>query len=154
MSSRQVDAQLRTACLRGDLAEVKLLLSKGADVNSTDDVGWSALHYAAHHGHTEVVKTLIQAGANLNVQPKIDGRTPLHFAAIAPARLDAAIELINFGADVTLKDSKRRTPFDMPNGRTVREYYESRLSAKAISEVFASGPADDGVTASKRGLSL
>jgi len=154
VSLREIDIKLRTACSQGNLDLVKRLLSEGADVNSTDGDGWSVLHYAARHGHTEVVKTLIQAGANLNVQPKIYGRAPLHFAAIAPARLDASIELINFGADVTLKDSKRRTPFDMPNGRAVREYYESRLSAKAISEVFASGPADDGVTASKRGLSL
>jgi len=42
----------------------------------------------------------------------------------------------------------------MPNGRSVREYYESRLAEKVISETFASGPAADGAITSRRGLSL
>jgi uncharacterized protein len=136
VSSREIDARLRTACAQGDLALIKRLLSAGVDPNSADGDGWSALHYAAAAGHGEVVKTLIEAEANLNVRANKYGWTPLHFAAGADRSRDVAIELLNAGADATLTDSVGRTPFDMQNGRAVREYYESRLAAKAISDVF------------------
>ena len=157
MSSREVDAQLRTACARRDLTAVKLLLSQGSDVNFVGGGDWSTLHYAALAGDAEVVKVLIDAGAYLNARsqaPDGDKLTPLHCAAIGAYGLDTAIALINAGADVTFTDAKGRTPFDMPNGRAVREYYESRLAAKAISEAVASGPAVDGAITCKRGLSL
>mgnify|MGYP000096003847 CR=1 FL=1 len=124
------------------------------EIDIADDEGWSALHAAALKGCAEVVKILVDAGADLNAQLKSDGRTPLHFAAVLESRLDAAIELINAGADVTLTDNEGRTPFDMPNGRAVREYYESRLAAKAISEAFASGPVDSVSGGAKQKLML
>jgi uncharacterized protein len=154
VSLQEIDAQLLTACGQGDLALVKLLLSQGADVDSDDGAGFAALHYAANKSHAEVVKVLIDAGADLKAQSNKVGWTPLHFAATEGKSLDAAIALLYAGADATLTDSMGRTPFDMQNGRAVREYYESRLAAKAISEAFASGPADDGDASSKRGLSL
>ena len=154
MSSQEIDVQLRTACGQGDLVLVKRLLSQGADVNSTDRDGWSVLHFPAPTVCVEVVKTLIEAGANLNAQTKKSKWTPLHFAAYSESSLDAAIALLNAGADVTLTDAAGRTPFDMSNGRAVREYYESWLAAKAISEAFASGSVDDKAITSKRGLSL
>lgn len=155
MSLQEIDPRLHTACAQGDLVLVKRLLSQGADVNSTDGFdGWSALHYAAALGRLGVAKTLIEAGANLNAQSKKGGWTPLHFAAARASCLDAAIALLNAGADVTLIDAEGRTPFDMSNGRAVREYYESWLAAKAISEAFASGSVDDEAITSKRGLSL
>lgn len=154
MSLQEIDSQLRTACSQGDLALVKKLLSQGADVNSTDRGGWSALNYAVAAACVEVVKTLIEAGTNLNAQSKRTGWTPLHFAAASESCLDATIALLNAGADVTLIDAEGRTPFDMSNGRAVREYYESWLAAKAISEAFASGSVDDEAMTSKQGLSL
>ena len=154
MTFREIDAQLRNACGQGDLALVKLLLSQGADVDSDDGAGFAALHYAANKSHAEVVKVLIDAGADLKAQSNKVGWTPLHLATILESRLDAAIALLDAGADVTLTDAKGRTPFDMPNGCAVREYYESRMAAKAISEAFASGPADDEAITRKQGLSL
>lgn len=140
MSLQEIDLRLHTACAQGDLVLVKRLLSQGADVNSVNSTdgfdGWSALHYASVIAPVEVAKTLIEAGANLNAQSKKGGCTPLHFAAARASCLDVAIALLNAGADVTLIDAEGRTPFDMSNGRAVREYYESWLAAKAISEAF------------------
>lgn len=49
----------------GELDEVKQSLANGVDVNSTDDEGYSALQAAAENGYLEVVKTLVQHGANV-----------------------------------------------------------------------------------------
>jgi len=45
---------------------VQLLLKAGANLNSSDNFGWTALMYASHYGHVEVVQLLLNAGANPN----------------------------------------------------------------------------------------
>ena len=146
--------KLHSACILGDLALVKRLLSEGADVNFADGEGWSALHYAAAKGRAEVARILIDAGADLKAQSSKVGRTPLHLACDEERGFDVALMLIEAGADMNAMNRFGLTPFDMPNGRSVREYYESRLAEKVISETFASGPAADGAITSRRGLSL
>ena len=47
----------------GHEAVVKLLLEKGADVESKDDVGQTPLSWAARGGHKAVVKLLLEKGA-------------------------------------------------------------------------------------------
>jgi ankyrin repeat protein len=39
------------------------MIAKGADVNMTDTVGVTPLHFAADRGHEEVVRLLIRKGA-------------------------------------------------------------------------------------------
>lgn len=47
----------------GHHAEVKELLSKGADINRSGKNGKTALHLAAEKGHADVVQTLLENGA-------------------------------------------------------------------------------------------
>ena len=49
--------------MRGHQATTELLLAKGANANSKDRRGRSALALAAYAGHREVVSTLIARGA-------------------------------------------------------------------------------------------
>ena len=70
---------LHEAAADGDIEQVKLLISKGADINSKDKGGNIPLHYAVKAGKIEVVQLLIEAGADINVKDNRD-RTPLHMA--------------------------------------------------------------------------
>jgi len=46
---------------------VRYLLDEGADVNSRDELGDTALIEAAYSGNTEVVKELLLRGADINL---------------------------------------------------------------------------------------
>lgn len=52
---------------------VNLLIEKGATINAYDKKDRRAVHWAAHMGHVEVVKTLVENGAELNCRDKMVG---------------------------------------------------------------------------------
>ena len=62
---------------------MKLLLEKGADVESKDDDGQTPLSRAAMYGHSyeAVVKLLLEKGADVESKDRYYGRTPLSRAA-------------------------------------------------------------------------
>ena len=75
------ETPLMTAALSGNVAMVKALLARGADVNAaTVETGQTALMWAASEEHRDVMRELIAAGADVHAQSKI-GFTPLLFAA-------------------------------------------------------------------------
>jgi len=85
---------------RADL--VGLLLSKGADVNTRNEQGWTALMVAVSNSWVEGVKALLSAGADVNARGK-DGRTALSLAIVL-GRNDVARILVEGGADVHRRD--------------------------------------------------
>ena len=72
---------LHEAIREGDIKRVEALLlsSNGADANKQDNDGEAPLHCAAYNGHLEIVKLLLDAGADVNMQDNMV--TPLHWAA-------------------------------------------------------------------------
>lgn len=75
-----LNEQLYEAARKGDAAEVKALLDKGADVNAKFRYGATALFKAAERGHTEVVKLLIERGADVTVKDTFYGANALYWA--------------------------------------------------------------------------
>src|SRR5919205_1953261 len=75
-----LNEQLYEAARKGDAAEVKALLDRGADVNAKFRYGATALFKAAERGNTEVVKLLIERGADVNVKDTFYGATALSWA--------------------------------------------------------------------------
>ena len=68
------------AARKGDAAAVKAFLDKGVDVNSKTRYGATALSYACDKGHVEVVRLLIERGADVNVKDTFYGEVPLGWA--------------------------------------------------------------------------
>lgn len=68
------------AARKGDAAAVKALLDKGVNVNSKTRYGATALSYACDKGHVEVIKLLIERGADVNVTDTFYGEVPLGWA--------------------------------------------------------------------------
>ena len=105
-------SSLSLACARsgGNLSIVSLLLQYGALVNIPEVI--SPLSAAVHEGHYDIVKFIINAGANVNVQEeRYHGVTPLIIAS-THGNLPIVQLLLQSGADVTIQDNKGYTAID------------------------------------------
>eukprot|EP00747_Dinoflagellata_sp_TGD_P164230 gnl/TRDRNA2_/TRDRNA2_183868_c0_seq1.p1 gnl/TRDRNA2_/TRDRNA2_183868_c0~~gnl/TRDRNA2_/TRDRNA2_183868_c0_seq1.p1 ORF type:complete len:284 (+),score=89.01 gnl/TRDRNA2_/TRDRNA2_183868_c0_seq1:75-926(+) len=81
-------------------------LKEAAD--RTDKKGTSCLHFAATAGHADVIRKLVNAGADMQAETVRSG-TPLHSAA-ALGHEEAVKVLIRLGADVCALNMKDQTP--------------------------------------------
>jgi hypothetical protein len=73
--------KLMEAAKRGDVAEVKAIAQSHAElVNQKDETGATALHYAAFDGHCDVVRVLVEHGADINATDGRFGATPAGWA--------------------------------------------------------------------------
>ena len=68
--------------------------------------------FAAKHGYLEIVKLLIQYGANVNAMETIYGRTALAFAA-AKGHADCVQYLLDSGAIINETDADRFAPLHL-----------------------------------------
>ena len=94
--------ELHAVGSEGPSTKVKeILQNKVVNVSSKDEQGKTALHYACQKGQFEIVKNLINRGADINIQT-ISKKTPLHLATERGSQ-----EIVNFllskGASVNAK---------------------------------------------------
>ena len=76
---------------------VSVALSPSTDINALDLAGNTALHGAVSMGYDEVVRLLVEKGAQLNIKNK-RGQTPLAQASSDPALSHTADLLRKLGA--------------------------------------------------------
>lgn len=86
---------------------LKTVVKCGADIDSTDSDGWTALHYACKEGHIDLVSTLLRNGASLNIFSN-HGYYPLHVAAMEN-HMDIINLLVEKGADVNVERNNEGT---------------------------------------------
>jgi ankyrin repeat protein len=64
---------LHLATERGHVEVIRELLSKGANVDTPDNKGWTPLHLAAKHGHVHSLRELLSKGGTVDIQKKMGG---------------------------------------------------------------------------------
>jgi len=74
-------ASVADAAMQGNHDTVKALLKEGADVNTAQGDGMTALHWAVQKGDVELTRTLLYAGANVKATTRIGGYSPLLIAS-------------------------------------------------------------------------
>lgn len=110
----------------GSLDDVKILVSRGADVNAVNNDGYTPLHLAAMSGYPDKARFLLEHGAKLQALTK-SGATPLHLAAerrrFDPVLLDLLVGPPD-ASNVNVRDAEGRTPLwraaDAENAEAVK----------------------------------
>merc|ERR1711963_356022 len=76
LCTEDVIYHFHTALLRQDLEVAELLVRAGAEVNTFDHRGWSALHCAASLARLDMIKLLLMNGAAVLARTHTSGHTP------------------------------------------------------------------------------
>ena len=108
---KQLQTPLHTAVSSRNLEIVKILLQNGADVNTTDEDGFTPLHIAAYNGNLQMVKILLQNGSGifLDIKDNTNGRSALH-VAVYDGNLEIVRVLVEKGANINAKDDDGFSP--------------------------------------------
>lgn len=141
-SRENLNDALLGACQSGNLAVVKELIGRGADVNYRDSTGGSVLRQAvgratisdpeAHNlvtGSLKIVKYLLANGADPNLQDR-DGNTCLYVAAF-DKKPQLVRLLITHGADPNLANQGGDTPL-MAAGRPICGFVQANRTRDKI----------------------
>ncbi|CAG5109240.1 Similar to ANK1: Ankyrin-1 (Homo sapiens) [Cotesia congregata] len=103
---------IHIAVMRGNYDIIKYLLIYKAQIDATFDVAiskeYSCLHLAAQNNDLNVIKLLLESGADINLQDK-EKRTPLHLA-IQAAQVEAVNLLLKYHPNTMLKNCQQQTP--------------------------------------------
>ena len=124
------EAPVADAAMRGDAAAVESLLRSGADVNTAQGDGMTALHWSAERGNTQLTAMLLAAGARLDAVTRLGDFTAMHIAARGgQGAVVRALALA--GADVTARTST--------GGVTALHYAAAAGSVDAVEALLERG---------------
>lgn len=112
---------------RADVVEV--MLEAGADPSITGDNGWTPLIYAANKDSLEIVKLLVDAGADVSHANMNHRDTALHWA-IHHENDEMARLLVDAGADAECRNKSGLTPVS---------YAASNLSVETMAHILTNG---------------
>lgn len=89
-----------------DIDMVRLLLSHGANPDICDEFGHTPLHVAVVVGGANLVRSLVEGGADVNARSGSGGETPIQKAALQPHHDGIVFTLIKGGADLDVKNKE------------------------------------------------
>lgn len=78
--AQDLNEEFFAAARKGDAAAVKALLDKGVNVNAKTRYGATALSYACDRANVDLVKLLVERGADVNAKDTFYGEVPLGWA--------------------------------------------------------------------------
>ncbi|XP_029306564.1 inversin isoform X2 [Cottoperca gobio] len=108
MADKYGGTALHAASLSGHVSTVKLLLERGAMVDSLDVMKHAPLFRACEMGHRDVILTLIKGSASVDLVD-VDGHTALHWAALG-GNAEVCQILMENGISPNVQDQAGRTP--------------------------------------------
>ncbi|KRZ75948.1 Protein phosphatase 1 regulatory inhibitor subunit 16B [Trichinella papuae] len=123
---------LLEATQRRDIQEVKQLLIDGADPNSHNEDGLTALHQCAIDNDEEMMQLLIDFHADVNARDS-ELWTPLHAAACC-GHINTMQMLIKNGAALLAVNSDGNMPYDICDDEAALDYIETEMANRGITQ--------------------
>ena len=114
---------LLNAALAGDLAQVRTLLEKGADIDFQDKYGGTALIIASRNGHWEIVQALLAKDVKIDIEEK-NGVTALYVAS-QNGHEGVVKALLAAGANVELRENGGGTALKYAKTQRIKELLEA-----------------------------
>ncbi len=112
---------------------VRVLVDAGADVNSQDSAGFTALHFCAQEKQLATARLLIDSGADVNLKDQWGNGPLARSLGNAPENALIIELLISSGADPYMKNESDISPMDLvlrlkshPNHSYFKALHESR----------------------------
>ena len=97
MLSPGTNSLMLYAAVSSDADYLAALLEIGLDINSTNQMGYTPLMFAAAYGTPATVQFLLDAGADISAQAYVQNMNALHVAALSNPRPDVIAVLVNAG---------------------------------------------------------
>ena len=103
-----------------DINRVNSILNNGKEnINAKDRDGWTALIWASCKGDLEIVKLLVESGADIDAKDN-DGWTALMRASWR-GYLEIVQYLVEIGADINIKNKDGKTALDLSDTEEIKE---------------------------------
>ncbi|XP_076372957.1 protein phosphatase 1 regulatory subunit 12A-like [Tachypleus tridentatus] len=118
------------ACAAGDTEEVERLLEKGADINTANVDGLTALHQACIDDNLKMVEFLVEHGCDVD-RGDNEGWTPLH-ATASCGFLSIAKYLLENGASVAKVNNDGELPIDIAESEEMEELLQAEIDHLGI----------------------
>ncbi|KAM0733970.1 Protein phosphatase 1 regulatory subunit 16A [Formica fusca] len=123
---------LLEAAARNDIDEVRRLLKKGVNPDSTNEDGLTALHQCCIDDNEEMMKLLIEFGANVNAEDS-EKWTPLHAAATC-GHLHLVKYLIARGANLLAVNADGNMPYDICEDEKTLDCIEGEMARRGVTQ--------------------
>lgn len=118
------------ACAAGDKQEVLRLLEKGADIDTANVDGLTALHAACIDDNLDMVEFLVDQGADVN-RGDMEGWTALHATASCGFNSIAKF-LIDRGADLSLVNNDGDLAIDIADSDEMESLLQREIETRGI----------------------
>ena len=123
---------LLEAAARNDIDEVRRLLSLSVTPDSTNEDGLTALHQCCIDDSEEMMKVLVEFGADVNAADS-EQWTPLHAAATC-GHLHLVKFLIDSGANLLAVNGDGNMPYDICEDETTLSYIENEMAKRGVTQ--------------------
>ncbi|XP_076241569.1 myosin binding subunit isoform X3 [Calliopsis andreniformis] len=124
------DCVFLAACAAGDKEEIVRLLQKGADINTGNVDGLTALHQACINDDLDMVEFLVEKGADIN-RGDNEGWTPLH-ATASCGFISIAKYLIEKGCNLAAVNNDGELALDITESNEMEDMLQQHINEAGI----------------------
>jgi len=133
---------LHIAAMRGDMKMLEFLITHPyIDMNALDDASTTPIHCAISHSQLDVVKLLLEKGADVNI-PDAQRKTCVHIAAEQGNKMMCKLLIETYKADIRILTEQDQTPLHFASANLNKDVVHYLVDVANKQEVGLSSTPD------------